>query len=70
MIDLVNTPEIHWEESKNFTYTERRRSFGARYIPDPLIEQLKVVRTRILEDDRYAGFSKDLKAIQDRERKE
>ena len=68
MIDLVNTPEIHWEEYQNYTETERRRSMGARYnIPDPLKEQLKKVRTRLLEDDRYSDFSKDLKAIKDRE---
>ncbi|MFC4873641.1 hypothetical protein [Negadavirga shengliensis] len=68
MIDLVNTPEIHWEEYQNFTETERRRSLGARYnIPDPLIEQLKEVRTRLLEDDRYSDFSTNLKVIKDRE---
>jgi len=68
MIDLVNTPEIHWEEYQNFTETERRRSLGAKYnIPDPLIEQLKEVRTRLLEDDRYSDFSKDLQVIKDRE---
>lgn len=68
MIDLVNTPEIHWEEYQNYTETERRRSMGARYnIPDPLKEQLKEVRTRLLEDDRYSDFSKDLKVIKDRE---
>jgi hypothetical protein len=68
MIDLVNTPEIHWEEYQNFTETERRRSLGARYnIPDPLIEQLKEVRTRLIKDDRYSDFSKNLKAIKDRE---
>ena len=67
MIDLVNTPEINWEEYQNFTETERRRSMGARYnIPDPLIEQLKEVRIQLLEDDRYSDFSKDLKAIKDR----
>jgi hypothetical protein len=68
MIDLVNTPKIHWEEYQNYTETERRRSLGARYnIPDPLIEQLKEVRTRLLEDDRYSDFSKDLQLIKDRE---
>lgn len=68
MIDLVNTPEIHWEEYQNYTETERRRSLGARYnIPDPMIEQLKEVRTRLLEDGRYSDFSKDLKVIKDRE---
>jgi len=68
MIDLVNTPKIHWEEYQNYTETERRRSLGARYnIPDPLVEQLKEVRTRLLEDDRYSDFSKKLKVIKDRE---
>lgn len=68
MIDLVNTPEINWEEYQDFTETERRRSLGARYnIPDPLIEQLKEVRIQLLEDDRYSDFSKDLKVIKDRE---
>jgi hypothetical protein len=68
MIDLVNTPEIHWEEYQNFTETERRRSLGARYnIPEPLIEQLKKVRTQLLENDRYSDYSKDLKLIKDRE---
>ncbi|MCC5917949.1 MAG: hypothetical protein JJU02_11555 [Cryomorphaceae bacterium] len=61
MIDLVNTPEINWEEYQNYTKTERRRSIGARYnIPDPLKEQLEEVRTRLLEDDRYSDFLKDL----------
>jgi hypothetical protein len=68
MIDLVNTPEIHWEEYQNFTETERRRSLGARYnIPDPLIELLKEIRTELLEDERYSDFSKNLTAIKDRE---
>lgn len=68
MIDLVNTPEMPWEEYQNHTDTERRRSLGARYnIPDPLIEQLKEVRTRLLEDDRYSDFSKNLQEINDRE---
>jgi len=68
MIDLVNTPEIHWEEYQHYTETERRRSMGARYnIPDQLKEQLKEVRTRLLEDDRYSVFSKDLKVIKDGE---
>jgi hypothetical protein len=67
MIDLVNTPEMHWEEYQNFTETERRRSLGARYnIPDPIIEQLKEVRSKLIEDDRYSDFSKDLIAIKDR----
>lgn len=67
MIDLVNTPEIQRGEHQNFTKTERRRSLGAKYnIPDPLIEQLKEVRKRLLEDNRYSDFSKDLKAIKDR----
>lgn len=67
MIDLVNTPEIQWGEYQNFTETERRRSIGARYnIPVPLIEQLKEVRKRLLENDRYSDSLKDLKAIKDR----
>jgi hypothetical protein len=67
MIELVNTPEIHWDKYQNFTQTERRRSLGARYnIPDTLIEQLIEVRTRLLEDDQYSDFSKDLKVIKDR----
>jgi len=66
MIDLVNTPELNWEEYQNYTVTERRRSRGAKHnIPDPLIEQLKAVRTRLLEDDRYSDFSKFLKPIKD-----
>ncbi|AWW29567.1 hypothetical protein DN752_05175 [Echinicola strongylocentroti] len=68
MIDLVNTPEIHWEAYQNFTETERRRSLGARYnIPAPLIEQLKEVRTRLLKEERYSNSSKDLKSVKDRE---
>jgi hypothetical protein len=35
--------------------------------PDPLIEQLKEVRKRLLEDDRYSDFSKDLQVIKDGE---
>jgi hypothetical protein len=63
----VNTPEIQWGEYQNFTETERRRSIGARYnIPVPLIEQLKEVRKRLLENDRYSDSLKDLKAIKDR----
>ena len=68
MIDLVNTPEIHWEEYQNYTETERRRSMGARYnIPAPLIEQLKEVRKKLLEDDQYPDFSQDLQVIKDGE---
>lgn len=69
MIDLVNTPEIPWEEYQNFTETENRRSRGAaRHIPDPLIEQLKEVRAKTMEDDRYSDFTGDLKVIKVRER--
>jgi len=68
MIELVNTPEIHWEEYQNYTETERRRSIGARYIiPNLLKEQLKEVRTSLLEDDRYSDISINLPEINDRE---
>lgn len=68
MIDLVNTPEINWEEYQNFTETQRRRILGAKHnIPDQLVQQLKEVRLQLLENDRYSDYSKDLILIKDRE---
>lgn len=66
MINLVNTPKIQLDEHQNFTHTEGRRNLGVRLrynIPDPLIRQLKEVRSKIVEDDRYSNFSKDLMVI-------
>ncbi len=67
MIDIVNTIEAHQEEHQNYTVTQRSKIMGARYnIPDPIIEQLKEVRTQLFEDDRYSDFSKKLEVIIDR----
>ncbi|MGM0581670.1 MAG: hypothetical protein ACQETL_13375 [Bacteroidota bacterium] len=63
-IDLVNTPEIAWDEYKNFTETERRRSFGAKYnIPTPLIQQLKNVKDSLKNVGKYHEYAKELPRI-------
>jgi hypothetical protein len=63
-IELVNTPEIDWEEYENFTETERRRSLGAKYnIPRPLINQLKSVHDSLVKVEEYQEFIKELPEI-------
>lgn len=63
-IELVNTPEIDWEEYQNFTETERRRSLGAKYnIPKPLINQLKSVRDSLVKAEEYREFANKLPEI-------
>lgn len=65
-IELVNTPDINWEESKKYTETEKRRSRGARYlIPGSLKKQLKEIRISLLEDKRYNGLIKELPVIRE-----
>ena len=42
-IELINTPEIHWEEYDKHTNTEIRKSFGIKYnVPKQKILYLKV----------------------------
>lgn len=63
-IDLVNTPEIKWEEYKNYTETERRKSKGAKYnIPYILISQLNSVRDSLIKNERYSELNKILPEI-------
>lgn len=63
-IALVNIPKVDIGDIKGGTYTERRRSIGARYnIPSEFIEQLKEVRAKLLEDKQYAVFAKELPEI-------
>lgn len=53
-INLVNTPEIDWEEYDKHTDTEIRKSFGVKYnVPESLIEQLEKVRDSIMNDKKY-----------------
>lgn len=67
-IELVNTPDIDWEEYEKFTETERRRSLGAKHnIPRPLIVQLKEVRDSIIKVDEYKELAKDLPKIKNDE---
>ena len=56
-IDLVNTPKIDSQEIRNYTETERRRSFGAgNNIPLSIKRQLHAVKYSLLNDARYADF--------------
>lgn len=50
-IVLVNTPEVDRDKYGSYTHTEIRRSFGAKYnIPQELVDQLREVRAKLLED--------------------
>ena len=63
-IALVNTPTIDGDKYGSYTHTEIRRSFGPRYnIPSELVEQLKEVREKLLEDEKYASFANELPEI-------
>ena len=60
-IELINTPEIHWEEYDKHTDTEIRKSFGIKYnVPKQLIKQLDKVRDSLINDNKYYDISKDL----------
>ncbi|MFD1015448.1 hypothetical protein [Winogradskyella rapida] len=60
-IELINTPEIDWEEYDKHTDTEIRKSFGIKYnVPKQIIEQLEKVRDSLINDIKYYGISKDL----------
>jgi hypothetical protein len=66
-INLINTPEIDWEEYDKHTDTEIRKSFGVKYnVPNQIIEQLEKVRDSLINDDRYYGISKDLPELKQR----
>ena len=63
-IALVNTPTIDGDKYGSYTHTEIRRSFGPRYnIPSELVEQLKGMREKLLEDEKYASFANELPEI-------
>jgi hypothetical protein len=63
-IDLVNTPKIDSDEFRNYTETERRRSFCASSnIPVSIKRQLRAVKFSLLNDARYADFAKILPEI-------
>ena len=66
-INLINTPEIDWEEYDKHTDTEIRKSFGVKYnVPKQIIEQLKKVRDSLINDNKYYDISKDLPELQQR----
>lgn len=63
-IALVNTPIIDLDKYDNYTHTQIRRSFGARYtMPIELVDQLKNVRAKLLENNHYFSFAKQLPEI-------
>ncbi|MBC8488542.1 MAG: hypothetical protein H8D45_21145, partial [Bacteroidetes bacterium] len=63
-INLVNTPKIDWDEYKNYTETERRKSIGAKYnIPDLLVSQLSEVKDSLNKEERYSELNKILPKI-------
>jgi len=66
-INLINTPEIDWEEYDNHTDTEIRKSFGVKYnVPNQIMEQLEKVRDSLINDNKYYGISKDLPELKQR----
>lgn len=66
-IELINTPEIDWEEYDKHTDTEIRKSFGIKYnVPKQIIEQLEKVRDSLINDNKYSGISKDLPELKQR----
>ena len=67
-IELINTPEIHWEEYDKHTDTEIRKSFGIKYnVPKQLIKQLDKVRDSLINDNKYYDISKDLPELKQRD---
>jgi hypothetical protein len=68
MIKLVNTESIDGNAYYRHTDSERRRSIAARNnIPDTLINQLKEVRTTLLNDTLYSKFINALPHINKRD---
>lgn len=68
-INLVNTPEIDWEEYDKHTNTEIRKSLGVKYnVPKPLIEQLEKVRDSIMKNKKYSQIQTNLPELQDTEK--
>lgn len=68
-IGLVNTPKIDSQEIRNYTETERRRSFGAgNNIPLSIKRQLRAVKNNLLNDAQYSDFAKNLPEINAEER--
>lgn len=66
-IDLINTPEIDWEEYDKHTDTEIRKSFGIKYnVPKQIIEQLEKVRDSLINDNKYYEISKNLPELKQR----
>ncbi len=66
-INLINTPEIDWEEYDKHTDTEIRKSFGIKYnVPKQIIEQLKRVRDSLSNDNKYYEISKNLPELEQR----
>lgn len=63
-IDLVNTPEIGWQDLKSHTDTEIRRSCLVKWHTPPVVlYQLERVRELLLKDARYSELAKQLPAI-------
>ena len=66
-IDLINTPEIDWEEYDKHTETEIRKSFDVKYnVSNQIIKQLEKVRDSLINDNKYYGISKDLPELKPR----
>lgn len=63
-IELVNAPEIEWDDYNSYTETEIRRSNGVKYhINDFIISQLKYVRDSLTKVERYSELNKTLPKI-------
>lgn len=68
-INLVNTPEIDWEEYDKHTDTEIRKSFGVKYnVAEPLIKQLEKVRDSIINDKKYYQLQTNLPELKGTEK--
>lgn len=68
-IELINSPEIEWEENYKHTDTEMRKIFEVKnYVPKEVINQLDKVRDSLINDNRYYHISKylpELKQIEE-----
>jgi len=63
-IQLINTPEIKWDEEENYTETEKRKSFEIKYnVPKKLIRQLTEVRDSLVKMEKYSKWNKILPEI-------
>jgi hypothetical protein len=63
-IDLINTPEINWDEYEYYTETEKRKSRATRYFfPKTIKVQLNDIRDSLIKIEKYKEYTINLPEI-------